>query len=421
MFLAMPLLLILPDAAMISIGVALTLGVIVTALFYMLAYAFQHPPLIAMAKEELAALLFSIVIIAFWLGSDVTLNPLAMAMVAPNAGQVGAAGMTAQAGASGLGSAHVTLAIASLDIMLQKLRSMYVSMYLYEALIGFLSTISFPLGSPIPAVSIISFSINPFDGLNLLSNAHTIIVEAIGQMMTFVWAKQFILIFARDAVPLIFLPLGLVFRAIPFLRTTGSSIIAICFAAYFVLPFAVLFSNFLIFNVYQPADFTYMPEHIGPYKSDLDAAKVQAEITASRGKGNELAQGFTAPSVAAGAATSGDCGGNGFARMWCAAENMFKGIASTVSDFASNVFGMWKFMMGMTGDFLSFWANPLLPSSATAGLYYFVIDAVVAESQFLVMVLITSVVEIIFTITMYRNIAMLIGGEMEIAGLSKII
>jgi len=422
MVLALPLLLILPDAAMIAISVGLSIGVVVTALFYMLAYAFQHPPLIALAKEELAALLYSIVIVAFWLASSATINPIAVAMIAPNLGQLSASGLATQAGASGLGTSHVTLAIASLDILIEKLRSMYVSMYLYEALIGFLSTISFPLGSPIPAVSVISFSITPFDGLNLLSNAHTIIVETIGQMLTFVMAKQFILIFARDSIPLIFLPLGLVFRSIPFLRTTGSSIIAICFAAYFVLPFAVLFSNFVIFNVYQPADFMYMPEHIGPYKSDLDPTKVQAEIDTSKSHGNtDVLHTFTAKSVADSSSSQYECAGNGFARMWCAAENMLAGAASAAKGFATNVFGIWKFMMGMTGDFLSVWANPLLPSSATAGLFYFVIDAVVSESQFLVLVLITSVIEMIFTITMYRNIAMLIGGEMEIAGLSKII
>ena len=55
------------------------------------------------------------------------------------------------------------------------------------------------------------------------------------------------------------LPLGLVMRAFPFFRATGSSIIALSFALYFVLPFAIILSNYLIFDIYQPADFVYTP------------------------------------------------------------------------------------------------------------------------------------------------------------------
>ncbi len=421
MDLSLPLLLFLPDTARIMIGVALMLGAIVTALFYMVAYALQHPPLLTLAKEELAALIFSVVIIVFWLASSSVLDPLARGLISP----IGAT--PPDHPASELFSSHVTLAIASTDILFAKLRELYTSMYLYEALIGFLSTMSFPIGSPIAGPAIISFSLMPFDGLNLLSNAHTIVVESIGTMMTFIWAKQFILIFCRDALPVIFLPLGLVFRAIPFLRTTGSSIIALCFAGYFVLPFAVLFSNFVIFDVYKPVDFVYAPEHIGPYKSDVSESRVTDEISGAEGartKAEEVRKLFTSQSSANAAATTQACSGNAIAQMFCSAGNVITGIGRGIADFASTVWNIWKFMMGMTGDFGSFFfsgANQLLPSSATAGMYFFIIDSVVAHAQFLVLVIITTVIELIFTVTMYRNIAMVIGGELEIAGLSKII
>ena len=416
MDLALPLLLYLPDTAKVSIGAALGLGAIVTALFYMLAYALQHPPLLALAKEELSALLYSAVIIIFWIASSSTVDPIALALIAPS-------NFVAGQHISDLSTSHVTLAIGSLDIMLHKLREMYVSLYLYEALIGFLSTISFPLGSPMPGPAIISFSLMPFDGLNLLSNAHTIVVESIGQMMTFVWAKQFILLFCRDAIPIIFLPLGLAFRAIPFFRSTGSSIISICFVGFFVLPLAVLFSNYLIFDVYKPADFVYAPQHIGPYKSDLSQDAVNASLTRTKTKSaEEITKLFTTQNTVASTSTSSDsCAGNFIWQMLCSAVNVAVGIGKGIYEFGATVWGIWKFMMGMTGDFLSVWSNPLLPASATAGLYYFIIDEVVVQSQFLVLILVTSVIEIIFTITMYRNISMIIGGELEIAGLSKII
>jgi len=244
-------------------------------------------------------------------------------------------------------------------------------------------------------------------------------------MMTFIWAKQFILIFCRDALPVIFLPLGLVMRAIPFLRKTGSSIISICFAGYFVLPFAVLFSNFLIFDVYKPVDFIYAPEHLSIYKTDPGEANVQSEVTGARTQASEkLTALFTGKSAAQTASTTAACYGNAVVNMFCSAGNIITGIGRGIADFAGTVWNIWKFMMGMTGDFASSFfsgANQFLPSSATAGMYFFIIDSVVAHSQFLVLVIVSTVIEIIFTITMYRNIALIIGGELEIAGLSKII
>jgi len=420
MDLSLPLLLFIPEAARFAIGASLALGVMITALFYMLAYTLQHAPIFAMAKEELSALIFTGILIMFWIGSGVMLDPLVLGIIAPAGSTIGAGGTL-----SDLTTSHVTLAIASLDILFHKLTDMYVSMYLFEALIGFLSTISFPLGSPNFGTAIISFTLMPFDGLVLLSNAHTIVVESIGQLIGVLSAKRFILLFARDVIPIIFFPLGLVFRAIPFLRTTGSSIIAICFAGYYVLPLAILFSNALIFDIYDPVDskleFSFSPEQMGPYTSDLKEADVSNQIDESRKKGNEVIQLFTSKDIAQSATTETECVGNPITSMFCSAGLLIWGVLKGIGNFIVTMYTIWTFMMGLTGDFLSFWSNPLLPQSATAGLYYFIIDAVIAHGQFLIIILVTSLFEIIFTITMYRNIAMIIGGELEIAGLSKLV
>ena len=417
MDISLPILLFIPEAARYAIATALGLGVVITALYYMLAHALQHAPLHAMAKEELAALILTAMILLLWIGSGVTIDPFVSALVASAAPP----GFSETLRMNDLSTSHLELAMASLDILFHKLKEMYTSMYLFEALIGFLSTISFPMGSPMPGPVIISFSLMPFDGLQLLSNAHTMIVESIGQLMTVVWAKQFVVMFARDVIPIIFLPLGLVFRAIPFLRTTGSSIIAICFAGYFVLPFAILLSNMMIFDIYEPSEFIYAPQEMGPYKTELAETGVQGEIDKSREGGNEIIKLFNAPSVTSSATSEDACAGNAVVVALCSAGNVVVGIGKGIYDFGSQMFKIWSFMMGMTGDFLSAFANPLLPSSATAGLYYFVIDAVVSHGQFLVLIVLTSLFEIIFTITMYRNIAMAIGGELEIAGLTKLV
>ncbi|MBI2079853.1 hypothetical protein HYT84_03740 [Candidatus Micrarchaeota archaeon] len=81
-------------------------------------------------------------------------------------------------------------------------------------------------------------------------------------------------------------------------------------------------------------------------------------------------------------------------------------------------------MIKIFGDFglgmLSFfWGGT--PYGPVGGMYYFIVEEVVMVSQFVILVLITSVFEIIITITMYRNISALIGGEIDIVGLSKLV
>jgi hypothetical protein len=76
----------------------------------------------------------------------------------------------------------------------------------------------------------------------------------------------------------------------------------------------------------------------------------------------------------------------------------------------------------MTGDFFfTAFNNPLLPASASAGLYHFLIMEISMISPFMILIMLSTVIEIILTITMYRNVSILIGGEAEIVGLTKIV
>lgn len=425
MHMLLPLLLIsLPASAGPIIAVSLMFGVFVTACLYILSYALQNPQLIAVAKEELAALFFSVFIILFWLISDVTVNGLASGLLLSSVPSAYASGLGGAGASTSLTSSHVTLGLASLEVLYERLKAMYIDLYLFEALIGFLSTISFPVASPLPAVNLISISLAPFTGLVLLSNAHTVVVEAIGYMVTLVWAKQFILLFAKDSVPLIILPLGLVLRAFPFFRTTGSSIIALAFALYFVFPFALLLSNYLIFDIFQPVDFTYTPVSSSYFGTDRSATDIESGIVSgSNSEVQDLVDTFQSNDVSQQAMSGGgDCDGGSFAQAFCGLWRITVGAWEAVKSFFVTVFRIWKFMVGMTGDFFfTAFNNPLLPGSASAGLYYFIIQEVATVSPFIILIMMSTVIEIIITITMYRNISILIGGEAEIVGITKIV
>jgi hypothetical protein len=426
MVVVLPLLLTLPPAAAAMIGVALTLSLSIAAGMFMIAYALQNPQLVALAREELAAFIFTVMILFFFLSLDSVLtdisNSILVSSLPTDLQSAFASGQTIQ----GLSEGHIRLALASITIIEDKLKEQYIDLYIFEALIGFLSTISFPLGSPVPAVNVISFSLAPFTGLNLLSNAHTVVVEAIGYLITVLWAKEFILIFARDVVPVLLFPLGLVLRAIPFFRRTGSSIIAIAFAMYFVMPFAVLLSNYMVFDAFKPADFTYTPAVSSMFETSRSQQNMTGQISQAQGGSatQNMLQQFTAPNVIeqsySNAASA--CSGNVVVHLFCSVKNVVSSTFSAIGGFLSSIWGMWRFMVGMTGDFFfTAFNNPLLPSSASAGLFYFVIQEVGFISPFIILITLTTVIEIIITVTTYRSISLLIGGEAEIIGLTKVV
>jgi hypothetical protein len=421
----LPLLLTLPPAAGTMIALSMSIGALVVGALFMAAYGLQNPQMVAMAREEMAALVFSIFIIVFWVGSDAFLNGIVggiLTSTLPPELQ----GFVTSSTIGGITTNHLNLALATLTLLEAKLKAQYVDLYLFEALIGFLSTISFPLGSPIPAVNVISFSLAPFTGLTLLSNAHTVVVEAIGYLVSVVWAKEFILIFARDTIPILLFPLGLVLRAIPLFRRTGSSVIAICFAMYFVMPFAMILSNYLIFDMFKPPDFTYTPSTASYFGTERRADEVQGSVQQGQSgtEANSMLDQFMAPSVVdeSSSHATDQCAGNAIVKLLCSVKNLVTGAINVVGGFLKTVWNIWKFMVGMTGDFFfTGFNNPLMPASASAGLFFFIIQEVSTISPFIILVMLTTVIEIIITVTGYRSLSLLIGGEAELVGLTKVV
>jgi len=420
----LPLLMVLPPAGWAMIGLSIGLGVCIAAIMFMAAYALQNPQLLAVAREELAALVFTVMILFFWFSCDTILNGITTGLVASASSiQISSPGTFS----SGLAVGHVNLAMASLKIIESRLIDQYKDLYMYEMLIGFLSTISFPIGSPLPGVGIISLSFSPFVGLTLLSNAHTMVVESIGYLITILWAKDFILIFCRDIVPLLLLPMGLVLRAVPFFRRTGSSIIAVSFAMYFVFPFALLLSNYLIFDVYKPVDFAYTPSSASFYDTDKSQEDVTGQVEEARGgeATQKLLDQFKAPGLSEKMFDdrSGDCAsGNPIYRFFCSTGNIIQGVWNGTVAVVKTTFNILRFMFSMTGDLVTnVFTNPAMPQSTSAGLYYFIIQEIMIVAPFLMLITLLTFIEIILTLTMYRNIALIIGGEAELIGISKVV
>ena len=96
-----------------------------------------------------------------------------------------------------------------------------------------------------------------------------------------------------------------------------------------------------------------------------------------------------------------------------------------IENAGKSAFVILKFMFRLFGEFsfgiMSIFWGGALHFGIISGLFYFLTEEVTIVSQFVILVIVTSVFEIIMTVTMYRNISMLIQGEIDIAGLSKIV
>ncbi len=412
-----PLFFFAPRASQVFIQfimMSLVLGALISAMYFFASYFFQSPQLNAMAKDEVAALILSVLIIFLWVFFDGFFNNLTRGLIC----------MGSQSACSSLGANlnnpgfQIDLARGTLDILFTKLKGFYTQLYLFEVLVGFLSTLSFPIGTFLPGANLITVSFAPYDGLVLLSNAHTVVVEAIGYLMMAIWAKQFILDFAKYSIPILLLPLGIALRAIPFFRTTGSSLIAICIILYFVYPLSIMLSSYMIFDVYKPGDITFVPKFgsFFPNAENFDLASEQSVINQ---KIEELEKLFERPNVVSNEVTK-VYGNAGFIAT---GGDMAKNIGSVFVSGAKTIWTILEFMCGLNGDALSviFTGQMFLPTQSGAALFKFVVQEVTIIGTFVGLVTFTSVLELIISITMYRNIAMLIGGEVELIGLSKLV
>lgn len=423
------LLFTMPPQAWPMISVAFGLGIAVAILFRLVAAITQHPEHKALANEELAAVLFSAFIIAFWVGMDAFLQNLINALVSIPT--------TTGASFQGLSTAHLDLAAIQLSVFQSQLTSLYLRLSLIDFFIGFLSTIGFNLGTLPGSIGFFSLYIAPYGGFGLISNALTKIIDGVMLIGLTTWSKQMLIILAKTTIPLIFLPLGLVMRAIPFTRTTGSTIIAVCFALYFVYPLAVSLSFYMIFDIYHlEFDRTYI-ESVSPFKTqmnDVDINNFVGAITKNdenlQNVGGENKGEVVAKSIAEACGIQQTDGIITTAAKYllCAADKIVNAVVNAtsstlpaVSNVILTVWNAMKEMITYSGSFFSSMGSILLPVGMTLGAYTFLTDIITKSAELFVAVIVATVLEIMITVTMYRNIALLIGGEAELPGLSKLV
>lgn len=365
----------------------LAAGFIVT-LYYILGKFLGSPQIDAFAKEELSQWIISVFLAVSW-----------FAVYAATSGIVSAAIC------GGESCSLITLAFYSLDSVFYQILSAYVGFLSLEIFIGVLSSIGFSLSLSGPVLAVKWLSFSPYGGMAMLSNSVVSIIESIGMLVGLVVGRQQLLEFIVDITPGFLLPLGLFLRSLPFTRTTGSSIIAISFAGFFILPAAILFSHYLMFGPQaHPAYIPIAPTPLGicePEGADVEASLAYLE-EANADIREQLSTDLGNPLPYEGS--------------WYQISGL---IGSTQELLGSLLSELWNFVGGKVS--LHTFIDIIKPTTFAYFFYFMVLEKFQALAQITVMVLVTFVLEIIITVTGYRAIAAALGGELEILGLTKVV
>lgn len=376
-------------------AIGLFFGIVLTVLFYLMSKIIEVPSLSATSKEMIAELIFT----AFLLGSLVTIGAILNTIFGSLACPTGSVNCN-----------HINVAYYSLNMIGNNLRTMYMDLYAYDVVVSLLSSINIPLFPIHVFVFIFTINISIFPGLVLLSEAHTLVVEGVGYAYAMLIVKQILLEVSAVAAPYILLPLGIFIRCMPGVSKTGSTLIAFSITLYFIMPLAFTMSSYIIFDYVKPSPYfvefdkpsglsTLCGSKEDPLTSDK-VTKMTEHITKIYGthqKDIEDAQ-------------SADYG------FWGNIKNVFSGAWEAIESLTS----IFTSLIQLTFSSSSFY-ELILPISFTKGFYIYLVKELVLYSQFLVITVVTTVLEFIVIVTGHRSLSPAIMGEMEIFGITKII
>lgn len=374
-------------------GVALLFHTVLASLYYMFSKILNSTTQIAVSKELVAQLFFSVFLLLAFMSLDSIVPTLVGGLVCFDEPSADCSSLS-----------HIRLAYFALEMLLVNFESLYIKFYTFEMLVAILSSISMTLGVFRVFLFVFSFHISPFVALVMIANVQVIIVESIGYSLGILYAKELILEMVTYAVPFVFFPLGLFFRSLPQLRTTGSTILALCFTMFFVFPLSLILTNYIVFDLYKPTsiyinfddpdpvaqvcsegtsgvDLDHLVDEFGSIESDIDSIPVEQD------------------------------------------EGIFTKIINLVVAMFEGLWGLatllWTLLTVMyKGGGLTSFLNPVAYLRAY---YYYLIMELLVAAQFLVTIITTTILEFIIIVTAHRSISSAIGGETEIFGLSKII
>ncbi|MEM4554616.1 MAG: hypothetical protein QXT25_02090 [Candidatus Anstonellaceae archaeon] len=322
-------------------------------------------------------------------------------------------------------------------VMLNKLTLGYNSLMLSEMFIGILSGLVTGFSLPIfyPFIKL-DISVAPWIGTVPLNDAHTLLVDILGAIIASVMAQKILLIFIEETALSVFLPFGLMLRAFPLTRKTGSTIIAVVFAGYFIYPISILINQQIWEMIANP-----QPQPSGPQcltndqtcNTDADCCSFNCRYDSSGTKVcasplTDFSQYSSIFSICYG--KSPDEVNRILEQHAKRQETTFleiyaRGSASSEqwTKTERRADEAWQELKRRGAIILRDWDAFLFPhpKEATVAMIKLV-EVVVEDTMHFAMIAILFLVnEIVITLTLLKDFALLIGGETKIFGISKLV
>ncbi len=223
---------------------ALLLSYFIIGVFYALGVGFSSPRLTAFAKHEFYQTSATAVILGMVIGADAGLNTLfdafkAQSFIHPASERQGNNVCTGtRAVQSGSWNTIQQQAVSYSDCLVEVNVASFRFLTFVNTLVGFFATINmyFDIGG------LGGVSISPFLGFKVLVDLIGYVLSAQVLNLIQLKAQNILLAFARDSLFTLVLPFGVALRSFTITRSAGGALIAIAVGFYIVFPLAYVFS-----------------------------------------------------------------------------------------------------------------------------------------------------------------------------------
>jgi hypothetical protein len=289
----------------------------------------------------------------------------------------------------------------------------------------------------------------PFAFVTPINEAHTLIVDVTGTLVAATMTQKMLLDFIETAVPSFILPLGVLMRAFPFTRKTGSTILCFGIAAYFIYPLSVLL-NARIYDMLEN------PVCASGSKGVGETCSLDSECCSNSCRGGECASPITdfteyESTIAICQDTNKlatlDAASNKLqqiedvnkkyikklveekivstAKGSKTQDNLYAGVEEinrvreVKSNWATESLGVAELVITSPFKF-AWWVLKGIGQGFAGGPGLFEHIAM-DTAKYLVLITLFIVIEIVVTLTLFKDFALLIGGEPRLMGITKLV
>ncbi|MFA6214130.1 MAG: hypothetical protein WC717_02525 [Candidatus Micrarchaeia archaeon] len=311
-------------------------------------------------------------------------------------------------------------------VMTSRLAKGYVSLMLTQMFTGLLAGFYTSISLSMFKVLSVDVGFVPWVALGPLNQAHTTIVDLIGTTFAAFTAQNMLLKFIEKSAIAFFLPFGLMLRAFPFTRKTGSTIIAVMVAAYFIYPVSILINEQIWIMIADPPCQGGAVVG-GTCQEDADCCSFNCRAGVCSVKVTDFKEYASIYEICEDPeeidATLAQIAKEQDDRML---EIYFSGNPSTTEPTQAEarlndgLGTLAKQNAQATWTFTKSLLNPL-PGHTAQTVFSQIEVMVVDAGQFALLGMIFTVITIVMSLTMLKDFAILIGGEPRIFGLSKLV